>query len=404
MRKEWPIRKLGDLSDLITKGTTPTSVGHAFVSEGINFIKVESISSNGEFIESKLARISQDCHDSLRRSQLKSGDILFSIAGALGRTAFVNDDIVPANTNQALAIIRLKESTDVLPEFVLRALSTGIVLEQIDKFKGGVAQQNLSLAQVQNFQIILPPLPEQKRIVTLLDEAFEGIAAAEANAEKNIKNARELFESHLQSIFTHRGEGWVEKTLAELGTITSSKRIFKSEYVKSGVPFYRTKEIKELANGREITTELFISKARYKEIKDVFGVPTHGDILLTAIGTIGEIYVVNGRGEFYFKDGNVLWLKGFDTINPHFLRYILISFVQSLNQMAHGTAYNALPIQRLKTHKIALPSPGEQTAIVSRLDSVYEETQRLESIYQKKVRTLEELKKSLLHQAFNGAL
>jgi restriction endonuclease S subunit len=124
----WPVKRLGDLTDLITKGTTPTSVGHGFVPTGINFIKIEAISGDGHFIKAKLAQITQGCHKALRRSQLKSGDIFFSIAGALGRTAFVTEDIIPANTNQALAIIRLKNSDDVAPEFVLQALSTGAVL------------------------------------------------------------------------------------------------------------------------------------------------------------------------------------------------------------------------------------------------------------------------------------
>lgn len=174
--------------------------------------------------------------------------------------------------------------------------------------------------------------------------------------------------------------------------------------MKEGVPFYRTKEIKELANGREITTELFISIDRYEEIETSFGAPKRGDILLTAIGMIGEIYVVEGENRFYFKDGNVLWLKDFSRINPYFLKYALKSFVESLNKMAHGAAYSALPIQRLNTHKIFVPTTEEQSAIVSVLDSLHEETQRLESIYQRKLAAIDELKQSLLHQAFSGAL
>lgn len=253
-------------------------------------------------------------------------------------------------------------------------------------------------------QIPVPPILEQHRIVAILDEAFDSIAAAKANAEKNLQNARALFESHLQAVFSQRGEGWVEKSLEELGTITSSKRIFKSEYVKSGVPFYRTKEVKELANSKEISSEIFISDERYQEIKTSFGVPKLGDILLTAIGTIGEIWVVEDEKPFYFKDGNVLWLKEFKTVYPNFLKYVLISFVESLNKMAHGAAYSALPIQRLNGHRIFLPSIKEQESIVFQLEELREESQRLESIYQQKLAALDELKKSLLHQAFSGQL
>jgi type I restriction enzyme, S subunit len=229
VKEGWAIKRLGDLSDLITKGTTPTSVGHAFVAEGINFVKVESISDNGQFLGNRLARITQECHNALRRSQLKSTDILFSIAGALGRTAFVTDEIVPANINQALAIIRLKKSDNVSPEFVLKALSTGAVLEQIQKFKGGVAQQNLSLEQVQEFGIPLPPSLEQQRIVSILDEAFAGIATAKANAEKNLQNARALFESHLQSIFAQCGDGWVIKRVGEIAKHSLGKMLDKAK-------------------------------------------------------------------------------------------------------------------------------------------------------------------------------
>lgn len=258
--------------------------------------------------------------------------------------------------------------------------------------------------EVYALSVHVPPLHEQQRRANILDQAFAGIATAKANAEKNLQNARALFESYLQSVFSQRGEGWAEKALEELGIITSSKRIFKNEYVESGVPFYRTKEIKELANGRAITTELFISEGRYNEIKEKFGVPNQGDILITAIGTIGEIYVVTGARDFYFKDGNVLWLKEFTTTNSYYLKYALISFVESLNKMAHGSAYSALPIQRLNIHRIFVPSLKEQEAIVSQLDGLSEKTRFLESIYQQKLAVLDELKKFLLHQAFSGQL
>jgi type I restriction enzyme S subunit len=168
-QRGWPIIRLGDLAEMVTKGTTPTSVGHSFVPNGINFVKVESITKTGRFIEEKFAHITADCHADLGRSQLAEGDILFSIAGALGRTALVTSDMLPANTNQALAIIRLKPNPDLLSKFVLKALETGVVLEQIEQFKGGVAQQNLSLAQVRDFQIAQPPIAEQQQIVAKLD-------------------------------------------------------------------------------------------------------------------------------------------------------------------------------------------------------------------------------------------
>jgi len=217
--KKWPVFKLGELADVITKGTTPTSVGHDFVDNGINFVKVESITSSGKFIKEKFAHITAACHAALGRSQLQAGDILFSIAGALGRTGFVTSEILPANTNQALAIIRLKRGIDISAEYILKVLEAGSVLEQIEKLKGGVAQQNLSLSQVRDLYISVPPLPEQQRIVALLDEAFAGLATAKANAERNLQSARAVFECHLESVLTEGGDDWEEKTLGNVCAI-----------------------------------------------------------------------------------------------------------------------------------------------------------------------------------------
>lgn len=151
--KNWKLITIESIAEVVTKGTTPTSVGFKFTEMGVNFVKVEAIAQDGNFLSSKFAYIDEDCHKALKRSQLALDDILFSIAGALGRTAQVTLDILPANTNQALAIIRLKPSREVMPEFILRALSSGMLIEQIEKQRGGVAQQNLSLTQVKNFQI-----------------------------------------------------------------------------------------------------------------------------------------------------------------------------------------------------------------------------------------------------------
>jgi type I restriction enzyme S subunit len=248
-------------------------------------------------------------------------------------------------------------------------------------------------------------LQEQHRIVKILDDVFEKISKAKKNTEKNLQNSKDLFESYLNNIFANPGQDWEEKRLEELGKITSSKRIYKKEYVKNGIPFYRIKEIKELAHNKTITLELYISPKRYKEIKEHFGVPLIGDILMTAVGTIGEIYVVKNDDEFYFKDGNILWFKNFNSVDPYFLKFVLTSFVEQINKLSKGSAYNALTIEKIEKHPISLPkSIAEQKAIVKKLTSLSAETKKLEAIYNQKLADLEELKKSFLKKAFSGEL
>ena len=162
---------------------------------------------------------------------------------------------------------------------------------------------------------------------------------------------------------------WKEYKLGDVCEITSSKRIFYSEYEDSGVPFYRSKEIINLFNKQEIATELFISEERYKEIKEKFGVPQKNDILLTSVGSIGIPYLVKENDKFYFKDGNLTWIRNYDArkIDPLFLYIWIISEVgkRTLEILSMGAAQAALTISRLKEAKIFLPSINEQRAIAT---------------------------------------
>ena len=167
--------RLGDIATVITKGTTPTTLGYNFVDDGVNFVKIESITENGEFLTDKFAHISDECNRKLSRSQLQRNDLLFSIAGAIGRTAIVTDDILPANTNQALAIIRVPEG-EVDYSYLKHILQSPAIVEQFEKKKQGVAQLNISLKDIGDFVIPLRPAEEQKSIVATMDKVCGLIA------------------------------------------------------------------------------------------------------------------------------------------------------------------------------------------------------------------------------------
>lgn len=166
--RSYPLQSVGGLSDAVTKGTTPTTLGFEFVSSGVNFIKVENITATGQIRKDGLMHITPECHEKLSRSQLCEGDILFSIAGAIGRTTIVPADILPANTNQALAIIRLKKGVDILKTYLLAALSSPYVESQYNNQKKGIAQINLTLKNISDLQIPIPPLEEQEQFAAFV--------------------------------------------------------------------------------------------------------------------------------------------------------------------------------------------------------------------------------------------
>lgn len=192
---------------------------------------------------------------------------------------------------------------------------------------------------------------------------------------------------------------WEKIKIGDCCEITSSKRIFFSEYVESGVPFYRSKEIIESANGQEISEPLFISQEKYDEIKRKFGVPQSGDMLLTSVGTIGIPYVVKEDDLFYFKDGNLTWFREFDNrLNSQYLYYwVKSSEGQSvLNNTTIGSSQKALTIASLKGLEIPCPSIGGQKRIIEILagyDDLIENNQ-------KQIKLLEEAAQRLYKEWF----
>ena len=193
---------------------------------------------------------------------------------------------------------------------------------------------------------------------------------------------------------------WKEYKLGEIAEITSSKRIFYSEYVSGGVPFYRSKEIIDLYNKRNVATELYISLERYNEIKDKFGVPQKDDILLTSVGSLGIPYKVKDEDYFYFKDGNLTWFKdiNINIIYPDYFVFWLTSCIgkQKLDEITIGSTQAALTISGLKTVVIELPPLPEQIRIAAILSSLDDKIDLLH----RENKTLEAMAETLFRQWF----
>ena len=166
-------------------------------------------------------------------------------------------------------------------------------------------------------------------------------------------------------------EEWKTYKIGNLCSISSSKRIFAKEYQSSGIPFFRGKEIIEKQKGESVSTELYISKSRYDEIKNKFGVPKEGDMLLTSVGTLGIPYIVKNE-TFYFKDGNLTWFTDFKEINSKFLYYWFLSPIakNAINAKAIGSTQKALTIDALSKFEIDIPNIDTQNRIVSILSSL----------------------------------
>ncbi|RYG59988.1 restriction endonuclease subunit S, partial [archaeon] len=193
----WDLVTLGDLCCTITKGTTPSTMGKAFVDSGVNFFKAESLTDHGSINRGKLAKIDTETHGMLKRSQLQHGDVLLTIAGTIGRTAVVTADVLPANTNQAVAILR-PDTTKISTTFLRYTLVRADVRDDMLSKVVHAVQPNLSLGEIGRTSLLLPP----KTKLEMFDRCVGGLAEKISQNEKQIASLQQTRDTLLPKLLS----------------------------------------------------------------------------------------------------------------------------------------------------------------------------------------------------------
>lgn len=323
----------------------------------------------------------------------RKNDILMSVRAPVGPVNYATEDIC---IGRGLAAIRSNDQLDV--DFLFYQL---LHLQPEISGKEGAVFASINKSEIAALPIVVGPLPEQQRIVTLLDEAFDGITTAKANAEKNLQNARAIFYSQLQSVFTLRGAGWVERKLQEIGRTQTGSTPKTSDRANYGdyISFVKPGDFNTdgtLDYDKDGLSEDGAAGARI--------VPS-GSVLMVCIGaTIGKCG---------YCDRNVTTNQQVNALTPidgssnRFIYYQMLTETFQ-RKVIHASGQATLPIiNKSKWSALTVwlpPTVAEQTTIAAKVDALLEETQRLQSIYQQKLTALDELKKSLLQQAFTGHL
>ncbi|WP_087067953.1 restriction endonuclease subunit S [Cyanobium sp. NIES-981] len=316
-------------------------------------------------------------------------------SGSIGKVFFLDQDFWPLNT-----VLYVKDFHGNDQRFIFYLLQN----LDLSRFATGTGVPTLNRNFVHDEVVCVPPLPEQQRIAALLDEAFAGLATAKANAERNLRNARAIFESHLQSVFSQRGEAWVEKCLDELCTFSSGGTPSKANksYWEGEIPWVSGRDMKST---RLSDSALHISQAAVAE----------SATRMASVGTL--LILVRGMGLAHGAQITELLvpcafnqdIRGIHAkpgLLPRYLLFALRDGINSSDTVLSSAAHGTLKIDSNELAKVIIPFPPleQQQSIVSAIDTLAEETQRLTRLYERKLAALEELKKSLLHQAFNGEL
>jgi type I restriction enzyme S subunit len=379
MREGWEEKTLGEVCDVFADGDWIESKDQS--PDGIRLVQTGNV-GEGVFKDrgEKARYISEATFKRLRCAEIFEGDCLISrLPDPVGRSCLLPDTGERMITAVDCTIVRF-DKNQVISAFFNYYSQSGDYLAAVDSETTGTTRKRISRSKLGQIRIPVPPLPEQQRIVRILDEAFEGLATAKANAEQNQQNARALFESELEAVFRQRGEGWEETSVDRLSTNLDSKRvpITKSDRTSGKYPYYGASGIVDYVGD-------------YIFEGDTLLVSEDGANLLARSTPIA--FSVSGK----------YWVNNHAHILKRFVEFYLESI--KLDEYITGAAQPKLNQKALNSIPIPIPtSLDAQAQIVSRIELLAEETQRLESIYQRKLAALEELKKSLLHQAFEGRL
>jgi type I restriction enzyme S subunit len=420
MKHNWEECLFEGETSLITKGTTPTSLGKEFKESGINFIKAESITNAGKFIPESFAFIDEETHEILRRSQLQVDDILFSIAGVLGRIAVVDKTIIPANTNQALALIRLSNSSKLDRDYIKYYLNGAFIKDQIRRINVQAAQANFSLGDIGRLNIQYPPLPQQEKIAKILSTVDKVIE----KTESAIAKYQAIKQGLMHDLFT-RGidvnTGRLRPTPQEapelykesvLGLIPRDWEVEKLESVSSKIgdgihttPKYVDSSKFHFINGNNLKEgKIFVTKntncVSESEYEKHFKNLSDYTILYSINGTIGNIAFYQGEKIVLGKSAAYISFSEGDLIE--YVYFVLqTNFVDNFYYLEQtGSTINNLSLASIRNTPIPIPSKNEIELIVNKLNSINNKIQTEQQALAK----YQQLKAGLLQDLLTGTV
>ena len=381
MRKGWEIKKLGEVCDIYNGGTPDTTVSKFWDGENLWITPKDMGKMLNIYVDDTLRKITDEGLKNSSAKILPINSIILSSRAPIGHLAINRK---PTATNQGCKGLVPKKDISAL--YIFYFLSKSV--ELLNDLGSGTTFKEISGSKLGTVEIPIPPLPEQQRIVSILDEAFSSIEQAKENLQRNLQNAKELFQSEMNSIFTNKGEGWEEKTLGEVcdelfAGGDAPKENFSSEKTEfNNIPIY--------ANA--VKDEGLYGYTNYARV-------TKPSISIAARGS--------GTGHTFLRQENYFPIVRLIVVIPN-TKLIDLCFlklaIDTLVIVRSGSAIPQLTIPMIKNYTIPFPSLKTQQKIVQQLDKLSVETKRLESIYQQKLVALEELKKSILQKAFSGEL
>ena len=409
-KTNWQTKKLGEVCDIFNglwKGKKPPYID-------VSVIRNTNFTKDGFLNNSNIANLPVEVKQYEKR-KLKFGDLILEKSGGgpkqpVGRIIIFNKKDGEYSFSNFTSAIRIRNKKELDFNFLHRFLYFQYisgVTETMQRRSTGI--RNLQLKEYKQIQIPLPPLPEQKCIVKILDGVFEDVEKAKENAEKNLQNAKELFESYLQSVFENPGKDWEEKSFEEI-VESNVIGLVKNKKEQSSDKEYKYVKMNNITRDNSFDFSKYTRvNATPSELKKYSLM--RSDFLFNTRNShelVGKTCIFEGDTE---KDivfnNNIMRVRFTKKINPYFINYAFSSklIINKVKYFKSGTTnVSAIYYKNLKNLILPIPSLPTQKQIVKKLDELSAQTKKLEKVYQQKIDDLEELKKSILKKAFDGEL
>jgi len=405
MKTAWNVKPLHSLCNNVKQDIVDGPFGSDlqrkdYLAAGIPVLKIQNIKPFVIELK-KMDYVSQPKFNELRRHSFRRGDIVMTKLGSpLGVSAIV-DDIAEGVIVADLVRIRAQ---NINAKYLCYHLNSKLTNDFINSKQKGTTRPRVTLSVVRDLPIAVPAPSEQQRIVDILDEAFANIAFAKANLKRNLRNARTLYEGHLQSVFGERGQGWVEKRLGDVVTRLTNGYVgpTRNIYQESGVPYLLARHVKNnrlVFDGKTFISDEFNRKNKKSMLKA-------GDVLLVQSGHIGHSAVVTEEHEGHNCHAMiVISAKDGAFIGPFLsLFFESAAMKETFQKIRSGSTVPHLTCREVRELSIPFPDLFVQERIVDHSRKLDDESQRLTGIYARKLTALDALKNALLHQAFTGQL
>lgn len=371
-----------------------------FEESGVPILRISNIQS-GSIDLKRIAYTNPDSYkENLDKYRVVEGDLLIAMSGATTGKIGINKTNLEFLLNQRVG--KFIPSDKINKQYLYYFLSTKV--SELLEISAGAAQPNLSTEQIKGLQIPLPPISEQKRIVALLDTVFADLEQTRAKTEQNLKNARELFDSYLQQVFSQKGEGCKQVPLSSITKSISDGDHSAPPKSDKGIPFITISNIDKKTHEIDFSDTFKVPEEYYLSLKP-HRQPKAGDVLYTVTGSYGIPVLVKENKDFCFQR-HIGLVRPDNGVNSHWLYYLLMS-PQVFNQAdsgATGTAQKTVSLKLLRGILVPNIPLNTQKEMVEGLDYIYQKSKKLEKIYTDKLAALDELKKSILQKAFSGEL